>query len=154
MKIEQLFSKSITRRVNPAVVANIADNETTDQEIGEYIFTPEITVNMYKFLASVLVDHQGKTGVWINGYYGSGKSHFIKYLYYCLSVRKYPNAFERLVSSLDAIDPLSGPTLADMNVLRSKLALTDIDMLPQQHRKMDKVLVKTKVELLESYSIN
>lgn len=129
MKIEQLFSKDISRRVNPAVVANIAENETTQQEIEEYIFTPEITVNMYKFLASVLVDHQGKTGVWINGYYGSGKSHFIKYLYYCLSVGKYPNAFERLVSSLDAIDPLSGPTLADMNLLRSKLSVTDIDML-------------------------
>lgn len=129
MKIHELFSRDITRRINPAVVANIAESETTDQEIREYIFTPEITVNMYKFLAAVLLEHQGKTGVWINGYYGSGKSHFIKYLYYCLLVQKYPDAFERLVSSLEAIDPLSGPTLADMNVLRSKLASTDIDML-------------------------
>jgi hypothetical protein len=129
MKINQLFSKDISRRVNPAVVANIAENETTQQEIEEYIFTKEILGNMYKFLAAVLIGHQGKTGVWINGYYGSGKSHFIKYLYYCINFDKYPNAFERLVSHLSIVDPLSGPTLQDMNTLRSKLTSLDIDML-------------------------
>jgi hypothetical protein len=129
MQIHQLFSKDISRRVNPAVVANIAENETTQQEIEEYIFTPEITGNVYKFLAALLLEHQGKTGVWINGYYGSGKSHFIKYLYYCLSINQYPNAFERLVASLNGVDPLSGPTLMDMNTIRTKLTSTDIDML-------------------------
>ena len=88
MNIEHLYDKDITRRINPAVVVSEMEDYFVNQEINEYVFTPGITKNVYKFLNAIANKKEGKTGVWISGYYGSGKSHFITYLFYCLN-QKY-----------------------------------------------------------------
>ena len=88
MKIHELYERDITRRINPAVVVSEMKPENIRQEIEEYIFTNDITRNIYKFLNAIASNKEGKTGIWISGYYGSGKSHFIKYLFYCLN-KKY-----------------------------------------------------------------
>lgn len=121
MQIKELFLKDINRRINPAVVASITEAEILQQEIEEYIFTPTITKEIYKFLHAVLLGQKGKTGVWINGYYGSGKSHFIKYLYFCLNREVYPAAFDRFAKSIDALDVMDEPTLSQINTLRSRI---------------------------------
>ena len=79
MSIEKLYDKDITRTINPAVVVSEMEEYYIDQEINEYEFTPGITKNVFKFLNAVATKKEGKTGAWISGYYGSGKSHFIKY---------------------------------------------------------------------------
>ncbi|MFT6334289.1 MAG: hypothetical protein ACJATI_001026 [Halioglobus sp.] len=121
MQIKELFLKDINRRINPAVVASITEDEILQQEIEEYIFTPTITKEIHKFLHAVLLGQKGKTGVWINGYYGSGKSHFIKYLYFCLNREVYPMAFDRFADSIDALDVMDEPTLSQINTLRSRI---------------------------------
>ncbi len=93
MKIRNLFAKDIERKINPAVVVAEQDQNTVQTEIEEYVFTKDLIDNLYKFLNALLNRKDGKTAIWINGYYGSGKSHFIKYVHYCINPTTSEAAF-------------------------------------------------------------
>lgn len=107
MKLKELYSKSITRAVNPAVSATKFDPETERIEIQEYVFTDEIMNGLFRILDAIKnnnpYDH---VGIWIDGYYGSGKSHFLKYLDYCITPSTQEDALERLLEAVKAIDPM------------------------------------------------
>lgn len=117
MKIQQLYERQIDRRIDPAVVVSDMNDYNVKQEIEEYVFTPGITKNMFKFLNAITNKSEGKTGVWISGYYGSGKSHFIKYLFYCLSKNHGKLALENFKESVKDLDPLDEPSLNDASSL-------------------------------------
>lgn len=129
MEIKSLFAKDITRHINPAVVVGETDENSRNQEIKEYVFTKDILVNIYKFLNAIVNKKEGKTGIWISGYYGSGKSHFIKYLFYCLNNDTRNDALncykEGLKSSKD-LDDLSEVTLSNVQLIENKLDKMDI----------------------------
>lgn len=107
MKLKQLYSKPIDRAVNPAVSATKFDPETERVEIQEYVFTDEIINGLFRILNAIKnnepYDH---VGIWIDGYYGSGKSHFLKYLDYCITPSTREDALTRLLEAVKAIDPL------------------------------------------------
>lgn len=107
MKLHELYNKSITRAVNPAVSATKFDPETEQIEIQEYVFTDEILNGLFRILNAIKnnepYDH---VGIWIDGYYGSGKSHFLKYLDYCITPHTRDAATTRLLEATKAIDPL------------------------------------------------
>lgn len=107
MKLKELYSKPINRAVNPAVSATKFDPETERIEIQEYVFTDEILNGLFRILNAIKnnepYDH---VGIWIDGYYGSGKSHFLKYLDYCITPRTCDAALSRLLEAVKAIDPL------------------------------------------------
>jgi hypothetical protein len=121
MKIQELYDRDIARRINPAVVVSEMEEYFINQEIDEYVFTPGITKNIYKFLNAVANKKEGKTGVWISGYYGSGKSHFIKYLFYCLNEKYRDKAFANFKDSVKDVDPLDEPNPGLVTNLRNKL---------------------------------
>ena len=85
MKFKDLYEKGLDRKVNPAVSAGDLSDDTVLTEITEYVFTPELIANLYKILQNVKTNQGSHVGIWINGYFGSGKSHFLKYAGYCLS---------------------------------------------------------------------
>ena len=103
MLYKELYEKSIERNLNPVVNAENLDAETVKTEIEEYVFTEEILNGLYKILNAVRRQNYNHDGIWINGYFGSGKSHFIKYLNYCISPAHSESAFKRF---LDAVDEL------------------------------------------------
>lgn len=107
MKLKDLYSKPINRAVNPAVSATKFDPETERIEIDEYVFTDEIINGLFRILDAIKnnkpYDH---VGIWIDGYYGSGKSHFLKYLDYCITPSTRERAVSRLLAAVKAIDPL------------------------------------------------
>lgn len=107
MKLKDLYSKPINRAVNPAVSATKFDPETEKIEIDEYVFTDEIINGLFRILDAIKnnkpYDH---VGIWIDGYYGSGKSHFLKYLDYCITPSTREDAVSRLLEAVKAIDPL------------------------------------------------
>ena len=107
MKLKDLYSKPINRAVNPAVSATKFDPETERIEIQEYVFTDEIINGLFRILDAIKnnkpYDH---VGIWIDGYYGSGKSHFLKYLDYCITPSTREDAVSRLLDAVKAIDPL------------------------------------------------
>lgn len=91
MNIEQIFSKQLTRDINGVVKAEQKDNDSIYVELDEYVITQELNRHFRAFFAAYApsVDYSGsamsgKVGVWISGFFGSGKSHFLKILSYLL----------------------------------------------------------------------
>lgn len=87
MKINELFATKINRDMNPVIT--VGDNADLDikTEIEEYVVTKELRPHFDKFFtnfADALDRPSKKIGVWISGFYGSGKSHFLKMLAYLL----------------------------------------------------------------------
>ncbi len=114
--LEQIYFKPIIRAINPAVVVDERDAETIKQEIEEYVFTKGILKGVHTFVKAVTTQKQGKTGIWVNGYYGSGKSHFIKYLSYCLDSEYQAKALDCYVAKAhEQKDPFAEVTLSVAN---------------------------------------
>lgn len=105
MRVIDLYELKINRNINPAVVVSNNDKETVENEIGEYVFTDEILEKAYKFLNAIANKKEGKAGIWINGYYGSGKSHFLKFMHYCLDNSFTEQAFEKIIKASKNYDP-------------------------------------------------
>ncbi len=107
MKLRDLYSKPIERTVNPAVSATKFDAETERTEIEEYVFTDEIINGLFRILDAIMNNRPySHIGIWIDGYYGSGKSHFLKYLDYCITPGTRDAALQRLLDAVTDIDPM------------------------------------------------
>lgn len=97
MLIEKLFERDIFRPINGVVKADQLDNSSVWQELDEFVITRELDRHFRRFVEWYLqavdegrnVDPAGKMGIWISGFFGSGKSHFLKVLSYLLSNRTY-----------------------------------------------------------------
>ncbi len=94
MNIEQLFSKPLIRDINGVVKAEQVDNNNVYVELDEYVITQELDRHFRRFfeIYNPSVNHRNpavasKIGVWVSGFFGSGKSHFIKILAYLLENR-------------------------------------------------------------------
>jgi hypothetical protein len=129
MKLKNLYSKSIDRHINSAVVVSLQDEETVRTEISEYVFTEELIDNLYRFLNDMITKRNTKTSVWISGYYGSGKSHFIKYVYYCLNKETTDLAFDHFIDNADLADPFSDATPSNIKILKNKISDYEIDTI-------------------------
>lgn len=107
MKQEEIYRQRIDRPVNPAVSATKLDPDTERVEIDEYVFTDEIMNGLFRILDAIKnnepYDH---VGIWIDGYYGSGKSHFLKYLDYCITPDTQERALQHFLNAVKAVDPL------------------------------------------------
>ena len=96
MEIKNIFSKDIFRPINGIVKADQQDEAIVWQELDEYVVTRELDQHFRKFFESYLnaIDSPqdptiaGRMGVWVSGFFGSGKSHFIKILSYLLGNRE------------------------------------------------------------------
>lgn len=103
MKFKDLYEKGLDRKVNPAVSASDLTEETVMTEIVEYVFTEEIVINLYNILLNIKQNQGSHVGIWINGYFGTGKSHFLKYVSYCLDPHYSELAFMRLEEAIEDI---------------------------------------------------
>jgi len=122
MKLQDIYLKDINRKVNPAVSATQLDSETVKVEIDEYVFTKDILKNLYAVLTNIRANTGSHSGIWISGYYGSGKSHFLKYLDYCMSPSHSEDALMRFETAAAQYDAFKD----DVNWVPSDIrALTD-----------------------------
>jgi len=99
VQIKDLFQKDIYRNINGVIKVEQDDSENVYQELDEYVVTKEMDKHFHDFFSSYIktLDYKtDKIGVWVSGFFGSGKSHFIKILSYLLSNKKVNNkhAFE------------------------------------------------------------
>lgn len=109
MKLENIYKSPINRVLNPAVSAGDVTEETVRIEIDEYVFTDEVINGLCRVLKAIRNREVNHTGVWVNGYYGSGKSHFLKYLKYCVDNKYKASALERLIEAVKERDPFEKP---------------------------------------------
>ena len=85
-KIEALFdeSRDLHRAIEKVITFGVDQEERLKNEIREYIVTPHMEREFEDLLAKMqLAMEKGgpnEVGVWISGFYGSGKSSFAKYL--------------------------------------------------------------------------
>lgn len=128
MKFKDLYERGLDRKVNPAVSASDLSEETVHTEIEEYVFTQEIIVNLFNILTNIRLNQGSHVGIWINGYYGSGKSHFLKYTSYCLSGKYSKKAFDRLIDATQqmllgdkdtSVLEIAGVSLSDLRDLQN-----------------------------------
>ena len=93
MRIQNLFQKDIFRPINGVVKADQLDESSVWQELEEFVVTKELNQHLRRFFSSYCEamdrtgdpDVAGSIGVWVSGFFGSGKSHFIKVLSYLLN---------------------------------------------------------------------
>lgn len=82
-----MFEKDITRDIKGVIKVGQNDEENIYQELDEYVVTNELLKHFNKFFSNYSKGIQNPTddiGVWISGFFGSGKSHFLKILSYIL----------------------------------------------------------------------
>jgi len=97
MHVKDLFKKDIFRAINGVVKADQLDQDTVWQELDEFVVTKELDQHFRQFFSSYVesidnpkdADLSGKIGVWVSGFFGSGKSHFIKILSYLLQNKEH-----------------------------------------------------------------
>lgn len=87
MIIKELFKKDISRPIQGVVTIGNEDEKQKKQELEEYVCTDEIKKSFRTFFRRYresINNPTEKMGVWITGFFGSGKSHFLKILGYIL----------------------------------------------------------------------
>ena len=91
MKIGSMFQKNINREINGVIqVTDISDENQNQQkqELEEYVITRELQRHFGTFYDNYEYSYDHLTdrmGVWISGFFGCGKSHFMKILNYLLA---------------------------------------------------------------------
>ena len=91
MKIGQMFLKEIQPDFNGVIQVQDEDTRTLVTELDEYVITTELKRHFMAFFNSLCASYDHPTtnvGVWISGFFGSGKSHFLKMLSYILENRE------------------------------------------------------------------
>lgn len=106
MQIRDMFAENIDRSINGVVQVEQDEEKVIAQELKEYVITKELKKHFMTFFnnySDAFSVPTNDTGVWISGFFGSGKSHFLKMLSYLLenkevegirSVERFREKFE------------------------------------------------------------
>lgn len=133
MEIQNLYAKDIHRPFEAVVDINKFETKIVETEIGEYVFTEEIISGLFQILSGIRFHKVTHNGTWINGYYGSGKSHFLKYLKYCFSKTNQEEALKRLEQAVretnltEVKDPSKFPSPSEIVDIIQWLKKADVD---------------------------
>lgn len=82
MDMKGLYAKDIFRSIDGVIKAD--DASKVASEVDEYVMTSEIRSGMSRILDAWNQVDAPSNGVWIAGFFGSGKSHLLKMLSYLL----------------------------------------------------------------------
>jgi len=84
MKIAELFAKDPRREIKSVIKADERSPEVLGYELDEYVVTEEIAGYLREVLSQFIESRPGrrpdKVCFWVSGWFGSGKSHFLKFL--------------------------------------------------------------------------
>ncbi len=85
--IRELLSRDLTRKIEEIIQVDQADEQAVYSEITEYIATDSIRdqyAMLLKAVAEAPSEPHESVGVWVSGFFGSGKSSFAKNFGYAL----------------------------------------------------------------------
>ena len=106
MMIRDMFADDINRKINGVIKVDQAADDVIEQELNEYVITRELKkhfITFFNYYGDAFEQPTADMGVWISGFFGSGKSHFLKMLSYLLenkevkgirSVERFRKKFE------------------------------------------------------------
>lgn len=127
MLIKELFEKEIDRDIQGVIIVGQSEAENAAQELDEYVVTKELQKHFADFFSAYrkgIVGTTPKMGVWISGFFGSGKSHFLKILSYLLANKSVGDR-----KAIDYFTDDSGgkPKIEDGKVLADMKQAADTD---------------------------
>ena len=141
MLIKDMFHKNIDRDIKGVIKVGQADDSNVYQELEEYVVTKELNKHFSDFFETYKKSIFGTTdkmGVWISGFFGSGKSHFLKILSYLIENREV-NGKKAVEYFKDKIE--DNMVLADMKLAGDASAdviLFNIDSKSDSDSKVNK----------------
>ena len=143
MKIKDMFAKKIDREIQGVIIVGQGEDANVSQELEEYVVTRELQKHFADFYSAYkkgIVGTTPKMGVWISGFFGSGKSHFLKILSYLLENRQVGDrkAMDYFVEDKKIVDPM---VLADMKLAAdtpTDVILFNIDSKSETNGKQNK----------------
>lgn len=143
MQIKDMFAKKIDREIQGVIIVGQGEETNVSQELEEYVVTRELQKHFADFFNAYKKSIDGNTpkmGVWISGFFGSGKSHFLKILSYLLD--------NKLVGDKHAIDYFiddkkitDNKVLSDMQLaanVPADVVLFNIDSKSESNGKQNK----------------
>ena len=150
MKIQSMFKKRIDRPINGVIKVMQTDDENRKQELEEYVITRELRRHFGSFYDNYEKSIDGPTdkmGVWISGFFGSGKSHFLKILSYLLANEEVEGkrAIDYFEEKFD-YDPYRYDMMKRISKTPTQVILFNIDAKSPMGKDQDAILrVFTKV---------
>ena len=119
--IGDLLTRDLSRKIEEIIQVDQADEQSVHDEITEYIATDSIREQyreLLKAIAEAPSDPNESVGVWVSGFFGSGKSSFAKNLGYALENRsvlgdKFAELFKKQLGDKptgDLIDLINAKT--------------------------------------------
>jgi len=118
MTLSAIFRKPIDRPIEGVIKAD--DDASLGLEVEEYVVTNEIAKRLEDFLGAY-THYEGANGVWISGFFGSGKSHLLKMLALLLEDRDIKG--KRFVESADCSRRPRSPYGVDRSISSGAIPL-------------------------------
>lgn len=149
MLIKDMFKKPIDRDIKGVIVVGEGEDSNAKQELEEYVVTRELSKHFREFFDNYkkgIVGETTKTGVWISGFFGSGKSHFLKILSYLLDGQKLIGGKRAVDYFIDDHKIEDAMVLADMKLAAdtpTDVVLFNIDSKSEQTGKQSKDAIVT-----------
>ncbi|HHG8509184.1 TPA: BREX system P-loop protein BrxC, partial [Legionella pneumophila] len=139
MTLKTIFNKPLDRPIEGVIKAD--DAASLRLEIEEYVLTNEVEKRLESFL-DAYNNYQGANGVWISGFFGSGKSHLLKMLAILIENRTIDGA-----SALELFLPKCGDNEILRGDLKRAVAIPSKSILFNIDQKAD-VISKTQIDAL------
>ena len=118
-----MFQKDINRTINGVIQVEQENLEVIKQEVSEYVVTSELKKHFdafFKEYSKSFDEPTNNIGVWITGFFGSGKSHFLKMLSYLLENKEIEGK-----STVEYFREKYDDELSFMNIEKSTQAPTE-----------------------------
>ncbi|MHC8367558.1 BREX system P-loop protein BrxC [Pseudomonas sp. ZT5P21] len=142
MNLNGIFKSPVRRPIEGVIKAD--DEASLFNELSEYVLTDEVAKRLEHFL-DAYTDYHHANGVWVSGFFGSGKSHLLKMLALLLENRQVDgsSALDIFLPKIKEDDELLRAQLKKAVAIPSKSILFNID------QKAD-IISKTQIDALLS----
>lgn len=138
--IRDLFAKDINRSINGVVKVQDSKDGSIRQELDEYVVTRELQrhfATFFKAYGDAIDARTDKIGVWISGFFGSGKSHFLKMLSYLLENRQIGGKSAIRYFDGKIVDPMVAAAMERACSVPTQAILFNIDSKAGQWKQGD-----------------
>ncbi|MBS3952424.1 MAG: BREX system P-loop protein BrxC [Methylomicrobium sp.] len=137
--LKTIFHKPVNRPIEGVIKAD--DEASLRLEIEEYVLTNEVEKRLESFL-DAYNNYEGANGVWVSGFFGSGKSHLLKMLALLLEGRQIDGS-----SALELFLPKCGDNEILRGDLKRAISIPSRSILFNIDQKAD-VISKTQIDAL------
>ncbi len=126
MELNRIFKQPVSRPIEGVIKAD--DESSLYVELNEYVLTDEVAKRLEHFL-DAYNDYHGSNGVWVSGFFGSGKSHLLKMLALIMENRSVDGstALDIFLPKIPKEDELLRAALKKAVAIPSKSILFNID---------------------------